>query len=369
MREEGEKLSAKQELKVPDNFNDTGFPTFESSLGNFLASGKGMVRLRKYNRDAQVVIRTMQHDLSVNIGVVAHSADEIRQKATEMMPKFEQAKRQAERIVSDMRYAFDSAGSDIDYKCHTAANDILSKAKDAVNGLTKDMSASAMQQAIEREVTAEKKHFMDSVFREWQDIFQRESERAQEALRVIWQDIDIAYQRNFNLPAVANDNSANLSISSPNDNKSFSEEAYGFANEMFRQTMKEDNILGIIGGIGISAVAGAVGAVVDIFNAFFGNSRETWRDKVRSEVIHAYSGQGDKIATVMKPLYQERTEEICRKLQESVNARIDDMEHQLQDILREKEAREQDATKKKKYLLSKQDELHYISQELNRLVL
>ena len=133
--------------------------------------------------------------------------------------------------------------------------------------------------------------------------------------------------------------------------------------------MKEDNILGIIGGIGISAVAGAVGAVVDIFNAFFGNNRETWRDKVRSEVIQAYSGQGDKMAAVIKVFYQTKTDALCQNLQESINARIADMERQLQDILREKETQEQDAAKKKSYLLSKRDELHRISQELNRLVL
>lgn len=242
MQERGEELTAKQELKVPDDFNDTGFPDFESALGDFLANEKGMARLRKYNRDAQAVTRTMQRDIERNIGIVAHSADEIRQKAAEMAPKFEQAKRRAERIVSDMRYAFESAGSDIDYKCHTAANEILSKAKEAVNHLTKDMSASAMQQSIEREVTAEKKYFMDSMLKDWNDIFNRENERAQESLRIIWKDIDFEYQRSFNLPALTDSNQTNLSLSSPNDNKSFSEEAYNFAGEMFRQTMKEDNI-------------------------------------------------------------------------------------------------------------------------------
>ena len=367
MREHGKELTAKQEMKVPDDFNDTGFPVFESALGEFLANEKGMVRLRKYNRDAQAVTRTMQRDIERNIGIVAHSADEIRQKAAEMAPKFEQAKRRAERIVSDMRYAFESAGSDIDYKCHTAANEILSKAKEAVNHLTKDMSASAMQQAIEREVTEEKKHFMDTTLQEWQDIFQRENERAHESLRSIWKDIDIEYRRNFHLPAVADHQSSSLSLSAPDDSQSFSEQAYGFAGAMFRGASREDSIFGVIGSIGVGVVAGAVGAAVDLLSALFGNHRETWRDKVRSEVIQAYSGQGDKMAAVMKQFYQERADAFCRNLQESINARIADMERQLQDILREKDAQEQDAEQKKSYLLSKQEELRRLSQELNHL--
>ena len=369
MREWGEELTAKQELKVPDDFNDTGFPDFESALGDFLANEKGMVRLRKYNRDAQAVTRTMQRDIERNIGIVAHSADEIRQKAAEMAPKFEQAKRRAERIVSDMKYAFESAGSDIDYKCHTAANAILSKAKSAVDGLTKDMSASAMQQAIEREVTAEKKHFMDSTIRGWQDIFYRENEKAQESLRVIWQDIDIEYQRSFHLPAVVDSDQTSLTISAPGSTKTFSEQAYDFAGESFRTAVETKSALEFIGALGFSAAAGIIGGVVDIFNAFFGNGRDTWRDKVRSEIIRAYSGQGDKMAATLKNLYQTRTEEVCRSLKERVDARVKDMERQLRDILREKESQEQDAEKERRYLQAKLEELRRISQDLNRIAL
>lgn len=367
MKKRGEELSARQELKVPDDFNDTGFPALESALGDFLANEKGMVRLRKYNRDAQEVIRTMQHDIFVNIGIVSHSADEIRQKAASMEPKFRQVQRKVERIISDMKYGFDSAGSDIDYKCHAAADAILSKAKEAVEDLTKDMSASAKKQAIERSVTAEKKHFMDTMIQDWQSIFERQNERAQKSLRSIWKDIDNEYQRNFNLSAIVDDSQTSLSISSLGDNKSFSEKAYDFAEKQFEELDKQDNILDVIGCLGSCVIAETVGVLSSIYSALSGNSRETWRDKIRSEVIRAYSGQGDRMAAVMKPLYRKKTEECCRNLQKNVDSRIADMEQQLQDILREKEAQEQDVETKKDYLLSKKEELRRLSQELSRL--
>lgn len=369
MKERGEALTVKQELKLPDKFGDTGFPDFEASLGKFLTNEKGMAKLRKYTREAQTVIQMIQHDLSVNIGIVTHSTDEIRQKATELEPKFQRAKRQAERIATDMQMSFESAGSDIDYKCHAAANMILAKAKEAVNNLTQDMSTSAMQQTIEHEVTVEKKKFMDTILAEWQNIFSNETKRAQELLQKIWEDIDVEYQRSFNLPVVVDDSSKSLVLSSPESSKTFSEQAYNFAGEIFRTSIKEDNIFGIIGGIGISAVAGAVGVVTELFNLFFGGDREAWRDKVRSEVIRVYSGQGDKITTAMKTLYQSKTEDLCHHLKENVNNRISDMERQLQDILREKEVQEQDAEKKKSALLHKQDELRRIFEEMNRVVL
>ena len=368
MKERGEELTAKQELRVPDRFSDTGFPDLELALADFLSNEKGRVRLRKYNRDAQSIINTLQHDISVNIGVAAHSADEIRQKAGELSPKFQQAKRQAERIISDMQMSFESAGSDIEYKCQAAANAMLNKAKEAVETLNQDMPSTAMQEAIERAVTAEKKKFIDTTLKEWQDIFNCENGKAERALRAIWHDIDVEYQRSFNLPAVIG-NEMSLSISSTDSEKSFSEQAYDFADEMFRCAENEKTILGVIGGIGMGVIAGAVGVVADIFSAFFGNKRETWRDKIRAEVVRTYSGQGEKIAKVMKALYKEKTEALCRDIQGSVNARIADMEWQLQNILSEKESKEQDAERKKSYLLSKQAELNKISGELNRLVL
>ncbi len=368
MQEQGEELTAKQELKVPDKFSDTGFQDLESSLGEFLSNEKGTVLLRKYNRDVQGIINTMQHDIAVNIGIVMHSADEIREKAEELYPKFQQAKRQVENIISDMRMSFESAGSDIEYKCQSAANAMLNKAKKSVETLTRDMSSTVMQEAIERAVTAEKKKFIDTTLKEWQNIFNGENDKAQRALRGIWHDIDVEYQRSFNLPAVI-DNEKSLTISAVEDEKSFSKQAYAFAGDMFRSAEKEDNILGVIGGIGMGVIAGAVGVVADIFSAFFGNKRETWRDKIRAEVVRTYSGQGEKIAKVMKTLYKEKTEALCRDIQGSVNARIADMEWQLQNILSEKESKEQDAERKKSYLISKQAELNKISGELNRLVL
>lgn len=369
MKERGEELTAKQELRVPDKFSDTGFPDLEAALGDFLTNDKGMARLRKYNRDAQSVIQTMQHDLSVNIGIVSHSADEIRQKSAELAPKFQQAKRQAERIISDMKLSFESAGSDIDYKCHTAANEILSRAKKAVENLTKDMSASAMKQAIEREVTAEKKHFMDSTIKEWQKIFHDESEKAQTSLRSIWQDIDIEYQRSFQLSSVLQEKAGTLSLSAPGNTASFSEEAYRDAKKLFEDSVKKDDVLKAIGGIGVAAMIGTMGAVAELFGSLFGSRRETWRDKIRSEVVHAYSGQGDKMAKAFKAMYQSKVDAVCGNFEKQVRGRIEDMEQQLQNIIREKEAQEQDAEKRKSYLLAKQEELRHISQEMNRLVL
>lgn len=369
MQDNGEELTPKQMMRIPDDFVDTGFPEFEDKLGDFLANDKGMARLRKYNRDTQAIIHTMQHDLDVNIGVVSHSADEIRRQAANLAPKFKQAKRKAEGIVSDMRMSITSNMSDIEYKCHSAGKNILSKAKAAVENLTSDMSQSAMQQAIEREVTAEKKHFMDELIKEWQNTLQKENDKAQRKLQTIWQDINVEYQHSFNLPMVVNKSESSELTINFNGGSSFAKSSYKFAGEVFDDIENQDGLLGVIGCIGIGTIAGAVGVAADLFNSFFGdNGRETWRDKVRSQVVRTYSGLGDTMAKTITPIYKSSADEYCRNLQENVNRRLEDMERQLQDIIREKEAQEKNAEQQKAFLMGKKKELNAISQELNKLV-
>ena len=379
MQDNGEELTPKQMMRIPDDFVDTGFPEFEDKLGDFLANDKGMARLRKYNRDTQAIIHTMQHDLDVNIGVVSHSADEIRRQAANLAPKFKQAKRKAEGIISDMRMSITSNMSDIEYKCHSAGKNILSKAKAAVENLTSDMSQSAMQQAIEREVTAEKKHFMDELIKEWQNTLQKENDKAQRKLQTIWQDINVEYQHSFNLPAVVDNNDMQLTLSSGAGNyhnpleRSFSDKSYEIAGVFFKEAGKADNLFGVIGGIGIGTIAGTLGVAADLFNSFFGGNsqssvREDWRDKVRSQVVRTYSGLGDKMAKTVTPIYKSSADEYCRNLQKNVNRRLEDMERQLQDIIREKEAQEKNAEQQKVFLMGKKKELNAISQELNKLV-
>lgn len=186
---------------------------------------------------------------------------------------------------------------------------------------------------------------MDGMLKEWQKIFQRENEKAQNALRSIWHDIDVEYRKSFNLPATLGDFSNGLDIAEVEDNQSFLEQAYNFAGQLLESVSKAKRFMDFIGNFSVGAIAGAVGFFADLFGAFFGDRRETWRDKVRSEVIRAYSGYGDLMAETMKPLYNEKAQTTCQNLKEAVNARIYDMERQLQDILREKEVREQDAEK------------------------
>lgn len=364
LQEQGETLTMKQEMEVPEDFADTGFPAFEAALADFLAEEKGMVRLRKYRREALTIIRNMQSDLSKSIVIAAHSADVIRQKAKLMEVEFDKVNRQAEKIVSDMRLTLSSEATPFDYKCQQAGQAILEAAKISVQSLQRDMSSSAMRQVIERAVVREKKRFLDTALQECQQVIDREMDIAQQKLGTIWQDIDIAYKSNFNLPDKV-ETKAELEISGPE--KSFTEIAYAEAESMFKDMFREnksitDRVLSGLGG----AVASGAGLISELWSMFSGGAKSDWRDSVRSQVFKAYGQEGERLKKFFRRQYEAKVEELCHQVQDSVDSRIRDMEAQLKAILREKEAQEEDAGQQQRMLEKKRDELRKLSRELEQ---
>lgn len=362
MQENGEKLTVKQEMEVPDDFAETGFPAFETALGDFLANEKGQVRLRKYQREALAIARKVQHDLAVNLVIAAHSADEIRQKAAVLAGDFQKAKGQVEQIVAEMRLALQNESTAFDYKCQKAGQDILTAAKNAVESLERDMSATAMQQVVERAVVTEKKRFMDAIIRESRQIVDEEAEKAQEKLALIWQDIDVAYQSNFNLPTVVEER---RDLVLPESNRSFSQEAFDEAGTLFREMLRTDRsaVDRIVNGV-VGVFATAAGVISGLFDMFTGRSQTDWRSQVRTQVIESYRDEGQRLQVAFQQQYGAMVDALCKQIEESVAVRINDMQEQLQSILSEKESQERDAQQRQADLQQKKEELRQLCREL-----
>lgn len=371
LNERGEKLTTKQQLILPDTFEETGIPDFEFTLGKFLSEEKGRARLKKYGRETLTVINTMQHDLSINIGIVSHSADEIRDKVAKFEQTFKESKRRAKIIFSNMQSAFDDFIVGIDRQCRNASNRIIDRAQHAINGLTEDMSVVAIQEAIESEVSVEKKKFIESITKQWHEIFDAESKKAQDALSKIWNDIDITYQKEFSLAVVAADSSTALDIFIPENSKSMPRQFGELADKAFREALKagidwSERISHVLEGVGIAVLQ----VLSDVWIELFGNdAHEERRSKIHSQVIEAYQNQGKDMAINLKAQFQMQTRELCKSVQKDIDARIDDMEQQLKEILAEKETKEQDSKSHCEYLARKKDALEVISHKLKQITL
>ena len=124
---------------------------------------------------------------------------------------------------------------------------------------------------------------------------------------------------------------------------------------------------GVFDRIGNAVSAVLLGGFGLISSLFGGNSQKesnAWRDKIRSDVVKAYRGKGEAMAQAFQTQYAARANAICQGIEDSVNSRIEDMEHQLSELLREKERQEKDAAEKQAYLTEKLDEAKRLSKEL-----
>lgn len=362
----GEKLTVKQELKLPNNFEETGFPLFEMSLGKFLSEEKGKVRLRRYGREALTIIDTMQHDLSINIGVVSHSADEIREKVASFEKVFNQAKKRAKTTIANMQSSFDYfINSVIRSKCQSEFTNIIENAQRAVNNVTADMSANEIQSLIESAITDKRSAFIDSMIREWQKLLADENQKAQESLAKIWSDIDIAYQKEFTLAKIEESTMA-LAVVVPDEDRSASAVFRNIVNEASENIFKSGIAIGKRLESVIATICGGVLYLgTCLYEMFTGKDRQAdRRNKIRAQIYELYQQQSKETAQQLKEQFSVQTKEICASIQQNIDDRIDDMERQLKEILAEKESKEQNVEQQCRYLNRQLSELKNIGNEI-----
>ena len=236
------------------------------------------------------------------------------------------------------------------------------RAKASVNDLDRNMSNEEMRSYIEQAVNAEKKRFIDEAIGAGQKIFDSEKVKAAAELQEIWKDIDVEYQREFNLPSLLEKMDTELIIKDIEQEQSLYKEAGIALGRVFdsgRSLLSRfDNLLLAVG-------TAAFGVVGDLLNMATGQqTKSDWRDKIRKDIERVYGSLDKNMTRVLNEEYSQRANDMCRSVQISVNARIDEMEHQLKEIIREKESREQDIVKQREYLMNKQEQLNKITKDL-----
>ena len=355
----GEKLTTRQQLILPQTFDETGFPALESSLGKFLTDDKGAARLQKYGREIINVIDTMQHDISINIGIVKHSAEEIREKVERFDKTFNEAKGHAEIISANMQSAFDVFISNVEIKFRNAVNEIINIATASLDNLSA-MSTNDIKISLEQKVNVEMNHFLDKLIAEWRETLAAENKKAQTALAKIWSDIDVTYKKEFSFAEVTDNTNFELSLKNDEDLPAyFADMAGNFVNNVFKSNQnfryRAVNVIGALGsGIGYLATSA--------YNYFTDNDPQKNRLRsVREQITKYYEQQGRDL----KSQLESHTRKICSNVQTAINACIDYMDRQLKDILAEKDSREQDAKKQFNLLQQKQKDLNSLAEQIN----
>lgn len=353
--ESGEALSLKQSLNKPDNIEITGFPEFEAALGHFLSEEKGNVKLQKYIRIGQEIQTAINETLALRRNISAQSIDEIRAKVASMEPEFIDMKHRAKKIISTLQSSLEAAESSLENECTLAGDRLLKVANKAVDDYSGHIDSTDIKKAVEKAITPEQKRWIEDMRKRQSQLVSSEVGKAEASLRVIWSDLQNVCGSGKDLATVDNPQ-ITFDIQTSEHTRTYDDEEKGL-------WCVGAGVVAAFLGAPVLAVLG-LGALGANFFGLFSDSRETVKNKVKNEIAEQYTEQAKRIKEKVLKSYREQSKNVCAEMQSFIDNRIDDMQNQLQAVLKEKEAQEQDATNELRALTGHINALEQCSRQL-----
>ena len=360
--ENGEKLSAKSMLNMPDSLKDTGFIELETELAHFLTEEKGRAKLRKYVQHNKSVIKDIMKDIDLRLNLVNHSVDDLKAQVTKLEPEFKKAKYNVKQIIQNMRMNLEKTCIEIENKCVIASDNFCKVARETVDNYNDEITEDSIKKSIIKAVTTEQRKFIDELQKVEQNYLTEQHKLAQKKLQKIWDDIDTEYKQIFYPPTVVKEskNKTDLSLNIEDE-----------LNDEEKNTLIK---WGIGGGIGV-LLAGApilpVVAILGIGAWFLGlfNKDKGIKEQIKNQVVKHYTKTGEKLQKEAVKQYEDQINKVCKFIENMANERIEDMENQLNIVIAKKEAKERDAENERRILTDKQKFVIKINDNLNELVI
>lgn len=341
----GEQLKPKILLSVPKDIETTGFPAFETALGQYLSEERGLSKLRKYASRLQSYTREIEQTLAMKLSVVDRSADDIKEQQREMQPKFRKTKRAAEQIVAGLQARLQAGETELMNRCRPMLSKMKQAAVASIDGYEDGMSEDDLKYLINKAITPIQKEMLDEMNQVQQELTEREMEHAIADIRTLWNDVDIHANRlamiekeqlamNFYIERGNNEGAQKLGMLAG----SLLAGAMGFGLLGFLA-------LGFLGAVAAESVAQKDPRIE------LKNQLRSQMDKQEKEFLRKTSEQ-----------YRNNIKRSTTAMQLEITGRIDDMEAQLQRIIREKESKELSAQEQKEQLLAMQTNIRLIGQ-------
>ena len=336
----GEELTAKQVLKIPDDFAITGFSELEDSLSSFLIHEKGQSKLDLYHSQAVMQSEEIINKIDDSLHLLEHSLDEIAAKAQALEPEFKIVSAKTEQIIKAMKMNLERYTTYIEEQCEMAGDEMLAAACSVVNNYQGELNANAIRQEINEAVAQKQKKFIDSMGNYQHTIITGELTKAQKRLQEIWQDIEAQYRVGLNLPMVAAPR--NINIVSPAAN----------AISKDRVNIASYAVGAAIGTLFLGAVfpAVALGALAAWSLGFFEDKAEQAKRNIKKQLADQFPNLVQQMKHNVLNLYHSQSEELGRLINKAIEGRISTMENTLKQIMEEKKQQEVEQQKQREFL-------------------
>lgn len=332
----------------PENLEITGFPVFEEALGHFLTEEKGNIKLKKYRRRALAGGELLAKDLRTRMEIAKHSVDEVRAKIAEMKPVLQKSQHEANQAVRQMETNLGRYKDEIRNICLSNGSHMRQAINRAVEDYDGEWNSKSISKAVSKVMGKEKMKLIDEIQAFEEENLKKEAGRTQQQLAAVWSDIDANYQKSFSLPALPEqENELEIDLSSVTSSN---------ADGVIGAAAVGAVIGGIIGGAALLPVLAIAGGLACLFGLFGGHddngasSRERQKDSLKKDLHKHYDKEYREMTEKILEQYDKTVSSYGQNVRTEVDNRIEDMQKQLDEIMKLKNMKEQDAGREEKKL-------------------
>lgn len=347
----GELLKPKEQLSLPLDFEETGFPAFESALTKFLDTEKGNAKIQKYLQFLFQYLNDIEQIIQGRIKKLDYGLVELQKELAIEKPKYEKIRYETNRLTDYLESKLMLRGKDVGQQADIYASQIKRAAMISVDDMRENMNEKEIQELIESAVTPVQKRLIESINKLQRDSISEEITPIINELQKIWDNM------NFDMELVSFDTKG------PNKNIALQFTNIDDNNEdRWTGALISFTIAGLLGVTGLGLLAAGV------FGWFVGDSGTEdisikLKQQIREQYDKAYLGYGDKI----EEEYEKIAKKICQNIKQEVNSRLDTMEQQLNILIDSKRNKEEDNSIKKNVLSQQLQEIEDMKVKLRRL--
>lgn len=339
----GDKLTAREMMNLPQTFEETGFTEFEAALAKYLDEEKGKAKLNKYAERTLLYTKAAENDIQLRLQSLLHSADEIKAELAAMQGKVGKIKRETVIVMSGMEQRLSLSEAELKTYIDTAVKNMRLAALRAADGYKDGMNKKDIEYMLDKAVTPLQKELFDHVNTTLNKSVKEELTVALNKLKTVWDDLQLE-QKNLLIENFSN-MSLEITGNSLNSKGAADNTKFFYAAGAF--------LLAGLAGLGGVAVLGA------IFGWLFGRDKaeQEQREKLKQQIREQYDNRYKNFSSNICQKYRESVKSVAGALQNEINNHLNGMEDQLKEIIKIKEANETDAEQQRNILNKQLDEV------------
>lgn len=323
----------------PLPMEETGIPSFERELGQFLESARSAVKLeRPILIGMRIGSDLAAGPLATRRSAIGLSAEQLKQKIAATEPDLVRARNEQREVLDGLKAQLDEEGERIRSELKRGLDSVINIGVSAARDYQGDLTPAKICEAVERAVGRRHTDELDKAKKRQRETLAEHCARAEKRMKAAWDKVQVKFQANFDVPLTA------TSLSLP-------------------QVTSDDDIakFSLGGGAGAVALVALAGlafpvAIIAGIAAFFGlgaHQEAQRRKKLLDEVvpqIRARLSEGvEPTVAAFADSWNRSASGVCQTFDDAFTARVESISTELRRLANEHFTERRKATEAEEY--------------------